>query len=470
MGSECYENWFFGANRSGKSDVAAAAGAKLARFGLPNPRISPCGDGVDIFDRATSGWVISQTFPASRDIVQPKLFNNGFGAPGAHPPFIPEREIEKWSNEAQVLKLKNGSLIGFKSCITGSGTTMTHAGVEKDWAMFDEEPIEKVYDEVVIRVGSGRRLRIFGACTLVPDDRNRGVSWMFSRFIKPWNKGTLKNARLFSSSIYDNPFIAKEEITNLEYRFPPGTLMHRIRLLGELVDEFTGARAYSLFSTKIHVKPQEYSIHHPLIWTWDFNVEPSVSLICQNTGGVFRVLQELVLEVGTLFDMVAFFKQKVPLHGAEVYIYGDATGNNRTDQTGKSNYTIMRELMQNYPSPVTFKIPASNPTDIHRINAINRLLQVPVSGEVKLLIDPSCDETISDLEQVVLNNKGGIKKVYNRRDSYSKRTHTSDALGYWLANAAPTVESLIHSQSNNYIKPKCPSYGSRKASSMSSVW
>ena len=81
-------------------------------------------------------WNLYQDFPASRDIIQPKLFNNGFGAPGIHAPFIPQREIEHWAKEDSVLKLKNGSIIGFKSCDSG---ILKFAGAEKDWVLFDED-------------------------------------------------------------------------------------------------------------------------------------------------------------------------------------------------------------------------------------------------------------------------------------------------------------------------------------------
>lgn len=447
-----------GANRGGKSDALAFCAAKLARFGLPKPKISFCGDGIEVTDKATSGWVISQDFPSSRDIIQPKLFNNSFSAPGSHEPFIPEREVEKWDVQAQILKLKCGSLIGFKSCDSGP---IKFAGTERDWVAFDEEAPEAIYDEATIRIGAGRRLRVFGACTLIPDvttGRSRGVSWMFRRFIKPHVAGTLKGIKLFSLSIYDNPHLAKEDIDTLERKFPAGTIQHKIRLLGELVDEFAGARAYALFTPKIHVVPQMRNANLPLIWTWDFNVEPLTSLVGQFAGGVYRVIKELIVDIGNTYDMVSLFRSEFPLHGNEIWVYGDASGRKRTDQTAKSTYTLIQELMQDYPVPLLFKVPDSNPADIHRVNAINRLLKVPVSGEVRLQIDPSCAELIADLEEVVHSRDGGIKKTYNRKDSYAARTHTSDALGYWLGVVAPTFISVTSKQAMAINIPR-PTYG-----------
>jgi hypothetical protein len=82
------------------------------------------------------------------------------------------------------------------------------------------------------------------------------------------------------------------------------------------------------------------------------------------------------------------------------------------------------------------KVPESNPAINDRINAVNRICKNEF-GEVQLEIDPICKELIEDFEQVISDGRGGIKKTFNRKDPYYKRTHTSDALGYWVALEAP---------------------------------
>src|SRR5262245_57389502 len=80
------ENWFIAGNRSGKSDAGAYIGATLARFGVEHRKVQVNADGtasrIQVKDRATSGWVSSLDFPTSRDVIQPKYFNNGFIPPG----------------------------------------------------------------------------------------------------------------------------------------------------------------------------------------------------------------------------------------------------------------------------------------------------------------------------------------------------------------------------------------------------
>lgn len=448
------ENWFIAANRSGKSDAGAYCGAHFARFG-DGDGSTYYGKGVEVTSYATSGWVISLDFPVSRDIIQPKYFDNGFIPPNAtHDPFIPEREIESWRANDQVLRLKNGSIIGFKSADSGR---KKFQGAEKDWVHIDEEPAKSIYEETVIRVGGDRALKIFGTCTLLPPEGQvGGVTWVYTDIAKLQIDGKLPHVGLYGASIYDNPHIPVEEIRRLEAIYPEGTILRRIRLNGEMLPGMSGSRAYSPFISSIHVRPAPFiNIRRPLIWTWDFNVEPMVSLVGQKVGRVFWIFKELVLEEGNISEMCQLFRQSFPRHGAEVWVHGDATGKRRTGQTGRSDYQLLMNEMRTFGAPVKLRVPESNPIVPDRVNAVNRLLK-DEQGEVRLLVDPSCTELISDMEQVLRDARGGIKKTYNRKDPYFRRTHLSDALGYWIVYDEPV--RAVSMVPNQLMRIKSPGY------------
>jgi len=112
------ENWLFTSNRWGKSFVGAFCGATMARFGNPDN------------GEPTSGWVVSVDTNASRDIIEPMYFDNGHVGAGNYPPFIPDEEILEWRRKDKVLKLKNGSIIGFK-CIRGDQEVLMADGTYK---------------------------------------------------------------------------------------------------------------------------------------------------------------------------------------------------------------------------------------------------------------------------------------------------------------------------------------------------
>lgn len=458
------ENWFIAANRSGKSDAGAYIGATLARFGRQDePRAAPhAGASVQVRDRATSGWVSALDFPTARDVIQPKYFDNGYGNSAGRPPFIPAHEIEHWHVDNQILRLKNGSIIGFKSAESGR---RKYQGADKDWFHMDEEHPWEIYEESVIRVGA-KPLIFFCTCTILPPEgQQQTVSWVFPKIIQPWKSGLLGHVGLFGAAIYDNPVIPRDEIMRLEAIYPEGSIQNRIRLKGEWLPGLGGARAYPSFDRQLHVKTwlPPIALRRPLCWIWDFNVEPMVSLVGQEDLGVYRQYKELILEQGSIGEMCELFVQYFPDHQAEIMVYGDATGKRRESQTAQTNYWTILNEMKNYGVPIRLMVPEENPRVGDRINAVNRILR-DEDGRIRYEVEASCEETITDLEGVLRDPRtNGILKIRNKKDPYFRRTHTSDALGYWLAFEEPV---RVENQRSRRV-PKAlsgPSYGARRLS------
>ena len=67
------------------------------------------------------------------------------------------------------------------------------------------------------------------------------------------------------------------------------------------------------------------------------------------------------------------------------------------------------------------------------------------------MIDPSCKDLITDLEVVLRDQGGGIKKTTKKTDPYFLRTHFSDALGYWISYEAP-VNYFANTVGNHRIR------------------
>lgn len=442
------ENWLFTSNRWGKSLVGAYCGATMARFGNPD-------DGSP-----TGGWVVSVDSNASRDIIEPMYFDNGHVVAGGMKPFIPNSEILEWRIKDKVLKLKNGSIIGFKSC---ESKGKKFPGVARDWIQFDEPPDKFVYDEAGIRIGAGKKLRLFGTCTLLPPEGTvGGISWLYNEIVK--REQELLHVKVFTGSMYDNPYLDPKEIEILEARYPVHTNVGKIRILGQLLPGIGGSRVYSSFERAFHVKRgMNFYTNIPLAWTWDFNVEPMVSYVGQKKGDEFRIFNELILDEGNIFEMVDLFRQQYPTHGAGVNIYGDATGSFRNEQTKSSNFNLIMRAMSNYPVPCLLKIPTKNPNVQDRINAVNTALKDEI-GAVNLTIaaasenHPGCPELIQDFEEVLTDHSGGIRKTKNIRDPYYKRTHHSDAIGYWVAYEAPAKVQSYYQMKSRVQVPGVPSY------------
>lgn len=442
------EAWYLGANRTGKSDCLAALIASMARNGNMNPRPAYAGQGTYIYDRAIAAWAVSLTFPMSREILQPKIFDNQHVPPGQpHQPFIPPYEIKQWNQTTSTLSLKNGSIIVFKSADQGQSALQ---GAGRDLVAFDEAPPQIVYNECAIRIEAGRKLFIRGAATLLPPEGVvGGVSWLYNAKIKPWQSGQRpKELRLVGASIYDNPHMAREEIDRLEAIYPPGSVDRAIRLQGLWLPQVVGATAYGAFRSEIHVNPvlsreKHLNYHLPLLLAFDSNAAPCCATVWQQHGRLYRCFDELIIERGGIAELGREFRRRFPHHGAELAIYGDATSKRTTAQTAQSDYDVLMNELQGLPYPISLNLPTVNPPVRDRVNAANFLLR-GINGEVRVEIAPHCKELIEDFETVLLDKHGGIKKVHDRKDPYWRRTHTSDGAGYMIVFREPvgSVEAM----------------------------
>lgn len=175
--------WLIGGNRSGKTVAGAIEAIWFATGWHPYREIKT----------PNSGWIVSIDFPNSRDIAQPKIFD-----------YLPKWMIASWNKSDQILKLTNGSIMGFKSCDSG---WEKFQGADKDWVWFDEEPEEKVYKECLIRLKAGTKLQIWGTMTPL-----HGISWTYDQVYKT----AREEFKIVTATIFDNVHISRDEIAEVE--------------------------------------------------------------------------------------------------------------------------------------------------------------------------------------------------------------------------------------------------------------
>ncbi len=219
----------------------------------------------------------------------------------------------------------------------------------------------------------------------------------------------------------------------------------------EFEAEFTATgrnRAYYAFDRAVHVGPVSFDVMRPLVWSIDFNVNPMCMLLMQRVEEMVHVLEEIVIkpEANTEAACQAFLKRAL-VHNAQVpfyqrpltvQVYGDASGNQRRTAGVSTDWAIIREFFGNWrgtfePAHYTASV---NPGVRDRINCVNSRLR-NLMDETRVLIDPRCGELIKDLEQVTwaVDATGAPTSELNKSDK--ARTHTSDALGYYLSQAFP---------------------------------
>lgn len=203
-------------------------------------------------------------------------------------------------------------------------------------------------------------------------------------------------------------------------------------------------RAYYTFTDENKARLfDRYNPHAPLIVCLDFNVEPGVAAIAQEMefpagmGEGTGVIGEVYIERNS--NTPAVCRKLIAdwgEHKGRVVCYGDATGGARgTAQVEGSDWDIVRrELRAHFGSRVSFKVPAANPAERARVNAMNSRIQAS-DGDIRLMVDPSrAPNTVKDLEGV-RTLKGGSGEIDKAADS--RLTHISDALGYYVAYEFP---------------------------------
>jgi hypothetical protein len=208
-----------------------------------------------------------------------------------------------------------------------------------------------------------------------------------------------------------------------------------------------GNRYSHKFKESVHVKPTEHLQNNPIHYSIDFNVSPHMTGICiqltyEEHRYKVRVFKAFALKfpeneayhLGTNF--VANFQDV--LHFG-VYLYGDASGNNRTGiHDTKTYFHDVLKGFDIFAHGVEMRVPSSNPRyDKIAKGAMGRktFLNAVLSGAlaVDVQIDPACTELISDLRQCTQDANGKLAKPKNK-EGHEERGHALQAFEYFICH------------------------------------
>jgi hypothetical protein len=270
--------------------------------------------------------------------------------------------------------------------------------------------------EARLRDGKASRLCGFGVWT------PKGYDWVYRRFVA---ENRTRDYQTVFARPKENKFLAPDYYEHLKSSYDE--TFYKQEVLGEYLN-LTAGLVYSSFARATNLSPMQIEPYFPLLWSWDFNVDPLCSVIGQRVGDTVRILDEIVLSHGTIMAACEAFLSRFGRHRQEVVLYGDSSGH-KNQTSGITEYNMIKEYMDEYGSglKVTYSAPTSNPGVRDRITLTNRKLR-SVRGEYELLVDPKCKELIMDFEQVCF--KEDRYEIDKERDR--SRTHLSDALGYLL--------------------------------------
>jgi hypothetical protein len=202
--------------------------------------------------------------------------------------------------------------------------------------------------------------------------------------------------------------------------------------------------AYHAFTRAANVRPCDYRPGAKLIWSLDFNVHPMCSIVAQAEGDEVEVLDEVVLDNANTEMMCDRFWDRIrPWRSARagalhIEIYGDASGHQRRSCAAYTDWQLIRSFFSQRVGQAVahFKAGNANPAVRDRVNVVNSRF-LSAAGEHRLFVSPKCKELILDLERIAWRVDDLGQPTCDLDKSDRMRTHTSDALGYYLCTAFP---------------------------------
>ena len=220
--------------------------------------------------------------------------------------------------------------------------------------------------------------RLFGHTN---PEANKG--WIYKHFVEQKQD----NYRLIIAPTTQNKFLDKNYVESLRSAYDEQ--YYKINVLGEFGDYTSGLVVIGF--SQDNIKPISYQPDMPLHLTWDFNVDPMSCLCVHRANGKYFYFDEFCLENASTEQTINEVIKKYPNHKSSIIINGDASGDNRSTQSERTNYVIIRNaLRRHYPlNSIQLHIRPFNPRIKNRIAAFNAKVK-NYNGDREIIIDPKC--------------------------------------------------------------------------------
>jgi len=201
----------------------------------------------------------------------------------------------------------------------------------------------------------------------------------------------------------DNPWIDPLEIEEAKRDLDERSFRQEYMATWETYD----ALAYYNWDDNIHIKQQSpinYDLNLHLCF--DFNVNPTTLLLSQYYGERMHYKREYSFNDSSTERTIHAFCEdyKNDAEKLSLKIRGDATGNNRTSKTGRTDYQYVFDCLNEYGFKYKYEVMGANPPIIDRVKIFNGWLK-PLKGAPRVEVDPSCKDLIRDLSGQKLDGR-----------------------------------------------------------------
>jgi PBSX family phage terminase large subunit len=275
----------------------------------------------------------------------------------------------------------------------------------------DTLPIDKareVWNKVIARNRQKCAMRNTVAVATTPE----GFRFVYER----WVKNNADGYKIFKARTMDNAANLPEGyIENLQNTYSASLLS--AYLDGEFVN-LTAGSVYAEFDRLLNQSNEAIIAGEPLHIGLDFNVTKMAAVVHVLRGDNPHAVNELT----GIFDTPAMIQSiKAKYNGHKIFIYPDASGNNRKSQNAsESDIALLKQAGFN------IMVNPANPAVKDRVLSMNRLIR-----ERKYLVNPdTCPELVESLERQAYDKNGDPDKT-------AGFDHVLDATGYCIAYRYP---------------------------------
>ena len=298
-------------------------------------------------------------------------------------------------------------------------------GAELTFIGFDEFDVESWKNcDMAFKKAIGR-MRGSDNCEIYIVTSPEGFHYTHKIFVTDANE----DRYLVKGKSTDNTYLPKQYIKLLESNYDDALL--KAYRDGEFVN-LSALSTYHSFNREKNVKEVKYNPKKPIHLGQDFNTDPLCAVLWQQYDNKpnIRIFKTYSLSHAGEGDLLTErlcqqIKQDYPNN--VYYSYPDATGRAKHSSARYSDIDILRRH---------FKVMVKhiNPLVVNRVNAMNKALQD------NMIIDPSCQDLINDLERTT--NKPNTREIDK---SNKELTHLTDALGYSVEWNYPTIKPKLWS-------------------------
>lgn len=187
---------------------------------------------------------------------------------------------------------------------------------------------------------------------------------------------------------------------------------------------------------------ETWSPYLPIVVGLDFNVGLMPWELMQVRAADFYIGDEVSVRNTDTEQNAIVLADRVQGHKPGVILIGDSSGNARkTSAVGKTDYTIIKQVLKDRGIKFEDKTPSDNPAVKDRINCMNGRLKA-ADGSIHLWYHPvRCKELKKDFEKVKW--KDGATGAIIDKTSDFERSHASDAAGYPVAHYSALMKNFV---------------------------